>query len=264
MSCTPISKSLNWCKGTPVLPGLTEQVYCINKANITAWPTLVKDSNGRVTSANLSGSFTLASNAHWDVIDVLADKSQFTHESQGEVPSQTTLNKLTLVHPTVGDDAGTFTGVVSNSDMVYIIKTADGKYRVVGSEMWPTKTTVNGDSGQGAAGTASTTINVEASDLIPAPFYAGPIVTADGTINPSNITISLSCDSTEGTVKIGTDTASSSVSKTLATGTSTTITATALTGKTFDHWSDGDTSASRTIEATCNLTLTASFTASAS
>jgi hypothetical protein len=39
---------------------------------------------------------------------------------------------------------------------------------------------VTQDNGQGATGTASTTINVEATDIAPSPFYAGKIVTEDG------------------------------------------------------------------------------------
>lgn len=73
---------------------------------------------------------------------------------------------------------------LNNSDVVCISQDADGKYRVTGSEMSQTKVTVNQDGGQGFTGTASTTINVEAGDLIPAPFYEGEIDTEDGIVNP--------------------------------------------------------------------------------
>jgi len=39
------------------------------------------------------------------------------------------------------------------------------------------------DNGQGATGTASTTINVEATDVCPSPFYQGTIVTEDGELS---------------------------------------------------------------------------------
>ena len=59
-----------------------------------------------------------------------------------------------------------------------------GKYRVIGCEKY------NGalasparDNGQGATGTAGTTVAVEADDVVETPFYEGPIVTEDGTIN---------------------------------------------------------------------------------
>ena len=55
-----------------------------------------------------------------------------------------------------------------------------GFFRVVGSEKWITKTTVTQDNGQGPTGATSTTINVEATDEMPAPFYSGIIETEDG------------------------------------------------------------------------------------
>ena len=67
---------------------------------------------------------------------------------------------------------------------MFLVEDMRGAFRVVGSDKWPTKTTVAQDLGQGATGTTSTTINVEASDECPAPFYAGIIATEDGDINP--------------------------------------------------------------------------------
>ena len=72
---------------------------------------------------------------------------------------------------------------MNNSNNVFIVQTANGKYRVVGSEMYDIKATVGQELGQGATGTAGTTINVEATDVVPAPFYEGEIVTAEGTVN---------------------------------------------------------------------------------
>ena len=159
-NCSALQKSLSWCQGTPELPGIKRRLYYIAKSLIAQWPTLPKDAQGRPTAAVYQGSFVLVANATWKHIDILPDKSQVTSEAQGEVPSQTQLNKLTAVHPAVG-----------------------GKYRVIGSDMWNTKTTVAQDLGQGATGTTSTTINAEATDVVPAPFYEGDIETEDGTID---------------------------------------------------------------------------------
>jgi hypothetical protein len=41
------------------------------------------------------------------------------------------------------------------------------------------------DLGQGATGTTSTTINAEATDEVPAPFYVGTLATEDGDIDCS-------------------------------------------------------------------------------
>lgn len=184
-NCSSLQKSLAWCQGTPEFPGIKRRLYYTSKANIAKWPTLPTDAAGRPTGAVYQGSFVLVADANWKYIDILSDKSQLTSEAQGEVPSQTQLNKLTAVHPAVGPDATAASAYLNNSDNVFIIEDMKGKYRVVGSDMWNTKTTVSQDLGQGATGTTSTTINAEATDVVPAPFYEGSIVTEDGIIYAS-------------------------------------------------------------------------------
>ena len=182
INCTPIQRSRAWCQGTPELPGIKRRLYYISKDQIVSWPTLNHDQNGRLTSAAYSGSFELVADATWKFIDILPDKSQLTSEAQGEYPSMTQLNKLTAVHPGVGLEATALSAYVNNCDCVYLVETVRGKYRVVGSEKWQVKSTVAQDLGQGATGTTSTTLNVEATDECPAPFYEGRIETEDGVI----------------------------------------------------------------------------------
>ena len=183
--CKPLQKSLNWCEGKPVLPGIRRKLYYTSKSNIAKWPTLPTDAAGRPTSAVYVGSFVLVADATWKVIDVLSEKSQLTSEAQGEAPSQTQLNKLTAVHPDIGPEATAACAYLNNSDNVFIMQDMTGRYRVVGADLYNTKTTVAQDLGQGATGTASTTITAEAPDVVAAPFYEGEIVTEDGTIAAS-------------------------------------------------------------------------------
>lgn len=177
-----LQKSLKWCEGTPVLPGVRRRMFYLSKSAIAAWPTLPKDEQGRPTSAEYQGDFTLVADVKWKYIDVLPSKSQLVSEAQGEMPSQTQLNTLTAVHPGVGVDATAAAAYLNNSDNVFLVPDAMGKYRVVGCEMWESTTTVAQDLGQGPTGTASTTITCKASDVVPAPFYSGKIETEDGDI----------------------------------------------------------------------------------
>ena len=157
----------------------------MSKYDILQWPVLQHDANGRLLSASYAGDFVLRADVKWKFIDILPDKSQLTSEPQGEYPSQTQLNKLVAVHPGVDLEASGASAYLNNNDNVFLVEDMRGAIRVVGSDKWSTKTTVNQDLGQGAAGTTSTTINVEATDECPAPFYAGKILTDDGTINPN-------------------------------------------------------------------------------
>lgn len=183
--CTSIQKSLGWCQGTPELPGVRRRIYYLAKSFILGYPQLPRDELGRATSSVLEGSYTLAADAKWKYIDILPDKSQATSEAQGELPSQTQLNKLTAVHPGVGEEASAAAAYINNTDNVFIIQDMKGAYRVFGNEKWMTKATVAQDLGQGATGTTSTTISVEATDEVPAPFYTGTLETEDGDIDCS-------------------------------------------------------------------------------
>ncbi len=165
--CSSLQKSLAWCQGKPELPGVKRRIYYISKYNIVTWPTLSHDSNGRLQAASYSGNFTLRADAKWHYIDILPDKSQLNSEAQGEYPSQTQLNKLVAVHPGVDAEASAAAAYLNNNDNVFIVEDMRGSRRVVGSENWPTKTTVAQDLGQGATGTARTNINVEAPDECP-------------------------------------------------------------------------------------------------
>ena len=164
---------------------MKRRIYYLAKSEIVGFPKLPRDEHGRATSAIYEGDFTLKADAKWKYIDILPDKSQLTSEAQGELPSQTQLNKLVAVHPGVGPEASAAAAYINNTDSVFVVEDMKGNYRVVGCDKWNTKATVAQDLGQGATGTTSTTINVEASDEVPAPFYVGTLETEDGDIDCS-------------------------------------------------------------------------------
>lgn len=185
-SCLAVQKSLAWCQGSPEYAGIRRRLYYISKAAIAKFPTLPVDDKGRVTEPVYTGSFELLADQKFKYIDILPDKSQLTSEPQGELPSQTQLNKLVALHPGVGEEATAAALYLNNSDNIFVVQDMKGAYRVLGSEKWETKSTVNQDNGQGAAGSTSTTINVEASDVCPAPFYKGTLDTEEGEIDCSD------------------------------------------------------------------------------
>lgn len=181
-TATTLQRSLAWAQGTPELPGIKRRLYYIAKSDVVGWPKLSRDAQGRVTSAVMAGAFTLRADAKWKFIDILPDKSQLSSDPQGELPSQTQLNKLTAVHPSVGAEATAAAAYINNADNVFVVEDMKGNYRVVGCDKWLSKATVAQDLGQGPTGSTSTTITVEATDEVPAPFYVGALETEDGTI----------------------------------------------------------------------------------
>ena len=180
MDCPPIQQSLLWCEGKASYPGIRRVLYYINKSLILVWPTRTKDEQGRYTTAEYTGNFTLAADANWKRIDVIVTTSGLTSEPQGEKPSQTQLNKLVAVHPGTDKLASAAALYLNNTDSVFLVQNMDGKWVVLGSALYDGKATVSQDYGQGATGTASTPINAEATDVTPCPVYNGLVVTEDG------------------------------------------------------------------------------------
>ena len=182
-NCSPLQKSLAWCMGKPELPGIRKRIYYISKNQIAEWPTYIRDYyNRRMKKAAYRGDFVLVADAKWKYIDILPEKSQLTSEPQGELPSQTQLNKLVAVFPGVSPEASAAACYLNNSDNVFLVEDMKGFFRVVGCRKWITKTTVAQDNGQGPTGNTSTTINVEAPDEVPSPFYMGIVETEDGDV----------------------------------------------------------------------------------
>lgn len=186
MKCTHLIKSLGWCQGTPVTPGLKKRVYYILADQILGWPKLPVDERGRPTGARYVGNFVLAEGAKRQYIDHLSSKAEFKSEVQGEVPSQTFKETVTIVHPGIGEEAAEATAALLNAAVIFLVEDMMGDIRVVGCDKWEATATTSRDNGQGPTGTAGTTITLEASDVVDCPYYGGEIVTEDGTINESD------------------------------------------------------------------------------
>lgn len=181
--CTSILKNMGWCQGKPVLPGVRRRAYIVAADDVAMWPDFTRDELGRPTNAVRKGNFVLAEGAKFLVIDHLADKAEPKSDPQGEFPSQTFNNQLTLVHPEVGPEATAAITPFLNTEVVVIIEDMYGRFRVFGSQNWPAKIAPSQALGQGATGTSSTTLTVTAADEVSMPFYEGEIPTEDGIIN---------------------------------------------------------------------------------
>lgn len=188
-NCTSQSlyEGLEWCQGSPVLPGIRGSVYYIPKKDIVGWPTLpVATGEASQHMANLAtydGNFTLAADAKWRKLDVVDKLSSISSEAQGDQPCITSLNKATFLHPGTKEQVTGFCRQANCDDLVYIVFEKDGKARVIGNDMYQTTTKASQASGSQPTDQAGTTIEVEVTDVCPAPFYPGVIETEDGDIS---------------------------------------------------------------------------------
>ena len=182
-NCFGLQESLVWCEGTPEPAGIRRTAYYVSMADCVTCPQIPVDDNGRPTSSVLEGKFELAEGKTFKRIDFLPEKSQYQSDPQGDYPNQTQLDKLTLVNPSVGPETTNACVYINNTRCYFLFQDMKGRWRLVGNEDYPSKNTVAQDLGQGVTGATSTTIAVESSNLVAAPFYNGPILTEDGTIN---------------------------------------------------------------------------------
>ena len=179
--------SLGFCKGKPLLPGIRTRVYYIPKSDIVKFPTLPDKATENMASlATYTGSFELEAEKKWKYIDLIDNKGKIESESQGDFPARTFINKITLVHPETDEEATGFARQANADDFIYLVQTRNGKFRVLGNESFRTDTKPKQDSGEGVSGDFGTTIDIEVTDVCPAPYYTGEIVTDEGTINPKS------------------------------------------------------------------------------
>lgn len=182
MSCTVVDlyKSIKKCPGQKVMPGIRPKVYYILKSNIVVWPSLADAVTADMGDiATYTGNFTLAEDKKWLRLDLVDMKSNITAETQGEPPSATSLNKGTFV---VGGTDAEITGfgrAAINDPLVFLVQDRDGKFRVLGNEMYDSIVKVSQDSGTGVTDQKRSTVEVEVTDLCAAPFYGGKIESAD-------------------------------------------------------------------------------------
>lgn len=190
---TGLYDSLKFCQGTTVLPGIRNHIYGLPKRDIVAWPKRPQPGADAATMASIasySGNFTLAADRKWLRIDLVLNKGQIEAEVQGEQPSRTFLNKLSAVHPSVEEEATAFAQQVTQDDFVFLVPQRNGKYRVLGNEMFNTDVKPKLALGEGTTGEAGTTLEIEVTDLSPAPFYPGIIETEDGDISGADGSLS--------------------------------------------------------------------------
>lgn len=180
--CDIIQDNIEWCEGAPQFAGIQGRVYYTAVSNIAQWPERETTDTGiELASYKEKSNFVLKADKKFYHIDILSAKSPATSESQGEFPSASQLNKVELVHPKTGEQAANASAYINNVPCVFLLKDMSGQIRVIGCERWKNEiqATVAMDLGQGSAGTAQTTISIQAPDTTAFPIYKGEIDEGD-------------------------------------------------------------------------------------
>lgn len=199
---------MEWIEGNVNLPGIKRNVYYIPKREIVGWPTRKGSFTSKMGElATLQGSFVLAAGCFWRLITCIVEKSPLDGKSQGTKPSKTFINSLTVQHEGVEEDATAFAMMANNDDFVYLVETKPGKWRVIGNDMYATETSPEQNLGGAATDEMYTKLAITVTDLAPALFYVGQIVTESGIINEDAEKVeSVTIAPNGGNIDAGTDT----------------------------------------------------------
>ena len=180
--------NLDWVDGQVSVPGIYPKLWYTTKNLITAWAQLAAEPATAVAAVTLAGNFALEGAAVWNRVNCIDLKSQPTSEQQGEVRCKTYLNKLKVAVSLTNEEATALAKEAANTDLVWIFQERDsGKFRVCGSEKFMTTTKVTLDVGGAPTSEKGTTIEVEAVDVCPFPFYDGLITDDVGIINAAAV-----------------------------------------------------------------------------
>ena len=120
-------ENLDWTDGDVSIPGIASIAYAIPKTNILVWPKFKVDPANATEDVTYEGSFELVALKTWKRINCIDSKSPVTCEVQGEIRSQTFLNKATLKTSLTNEAATSYAKRANNSDMVYLVQEKNSK-----------------------------------------------------------------------------------------------------------------------------------------
>lgn len=180
--------NLDWVDGQVSVPGIYPLLYFATKNSITAWPQFAAAPATPAAEVTLAGDFTLEALTKWKRVNCIDLESEPTSEQQGEVRCKTYSNKLKVVVSLTNEEATSLAKLAANTDLVWIFQERDsGKFRVAGSEKFMTVTKVTLAIGSSPTSKKGTTIEIEAVDVCPFPFYDGLITDDDGIVNAAAV-----------------------------------------------------------------------------
>lgn len=181
-------KDVKYCQGKKSLPGTKKRVYIADIRDITGWPTK-PNRNAEGFSLEkvpvLTGAFTMAEGKFFAQVDIINNNGKITVEPQGTTGSRTF--KCTYVGnaPGTEEEITGLSAELLNANVVAVVPTRTGKFRVIGSDAFPAEVNPSQDTGQTATDTNQTVLEIVADDELPAPFFTGTLPVSAGELNCS-------------------------------------------------------------------------------
>lgn len=180
--------NMDWVDGQVSVPGIYPVLYYTTKNSISGWPQFAAAPATPAAAVTLAGNFALEAPAVWKRVNCIDLDTEPTSEQQGETRCKTYSNKLKVQVSLTDEVATAIAKEAANTDLVWIFQERDsGKFRVAGSEKFMTITKITLNIGSAPTSKKGTTLEIEAVDVCPFPFYDGLITDDAGIVNPAAV-----------------------------------------------------------------------------
>lgn len=181
-------QDVKFCQGKKSLPGTKKRVYIADVRDIVGWPEKPNREAAGFTLDKvpvLTGSFTMAASKFFAQVDIINNNGKISVEAQGTFGSKTFKNTYTGNAPGTEEEISGLIAELLNAEIVAVVPTRTGKFRVIGSEEFPAEINPSQDTGQAATDTNQTVLEISADDELPAPFFTGTLPVSGGELDCS-------------------------------------------------------------------------------
>ena len=181
-------QDVKFCQGKKSLPGTKKRVYIADVRDILTWPTKPNREAAGFSLEKvpvLTGSFTMAQGKFFAQVDIINNNGKIAVEPQGTYGSRTFKCTYTGNAPGTEEEITGLSAELLNAEVVAIVPTRTGKFRMIGSDEFPAEVNPSQDTGQAPTDTNQTVLEIVADDELPAPFFTGTLPVSGGELDCS-------------------------------------------------------------------------------
>ena len=243
-------QDVKFCQGKKSLPGTKKRAYIADMRDIVSFPQKPNRDAAGFTMDKvpvLVGNFVLAQSKFFAAVDIINNNGKITVEGQGTYGSKTFKCTYTGNAPGTEEEITGLIAELLNAEIVSVVPTRSGKFRVIGSEDFPAEANLSQDTGQSPTDTNQTALEIVADDELPAPFFVGTLPLSDGILDCATGIVTSATDLTA----LSASPASCSIAKNATQ--QITLTATPSTHNETITWSSSNTTIA-TVDATGKIT----------
>jgi hypothetical protein len=179
-------QDVKFCQGKKSLPGTKKRVYIADIRDIVTFPQKPDRSAEGFSLEKvpvLTGNFVMKQDKYFAQVDIINNNGKIAVEAQGTFGSKTFKVTYTGNAPGTEEEVSGLIAELINAEIIAVVPTRTGKFRLVGSDEFPAEINPSQDTGQAATDSNQTVLEIVADDELPAPFFTGTLPVSEGTLN---------------------------------------------------------------------------------